>query len=68
MREDVIKVQILEDGRIRVETDPISAANHGTAEQLLKMIAADAGGPTTRERKPHKHHHGHTHAAQHENA
>ena len=53
MPNDTIKVEILEDGRLKITTDPISAANHTTAERLLQAIAQ--AGPTTRERKAGTH-------------
>jgi len=61
MREDSITVEILEDGTIKVITDPISAANHSNAEQFLQFMARLAGGDTTRSRRKdravHTHHH-----------
>ena len=44
---DSIKVAILEDGTIRVETDQISPAAHVSAEQLLDTIHAAHAGTTS---------------------
>jgi hypothetical protein len=46
---DEMKITILDDGTIRVETDSISQANHMTAEAFLRNVATAAGG--TQERK-----------------
>lgn len=67
---DTIQIEILEDGTIKITTDPVSAANHQTAEQFLKDIATLAGGPSTRARRTdrahhHHHHHAHDHAHDH---
>ena len=61
MSEDRIKVSILKDGTIRVETDPISAPNHVNATALLKQIATLAGGEVTIEKRTDHHEHGHFH-------
>jgi hypothetical protein len=55
---DAIKVRILEDGTIKIETDPISPANHLSAEQLVDAISRLAGGEVTTTKK---HSHTHTH-------
>jgi hypothetical protein len=61
---DSIRIRILEDGTIRIETDAVSQANHMSAEQLLRDVAAACGGESTRQRKSaaHTHHHAHDHA------
>ena len=61
MSEDVMKVTILEDGRIKTVSDPISKANHSSAEAFLLEVARLAGGPTTREKRTDVHRHPHTH-------
>lgn len=58
---DELKIEILADGTIKVESDKVSAANHVTAEGFLKHLAELAGGPTTRTRKGHTHTHHHDH-------
>ena len=56
--QDTITVEVLADGTIKITTDPISAANHTSAEKLLQSIAEF--GETKRERRPDAHHH-HSH-------
>jgi hypothetical protein len=64
---DTIRVEILPDGTVKTETDSISAANHGTAENFLNEIFRLAGGKSTLEfKRPvpvmeqgHTHHHHH---------
>ncbi len=60
---DGIKITILQDGTIKVETDPIYQANHLSAEQLLDAISRLSGGEVTKTKKQsHAHMHGaHTH-------
>lgn len=62
-KADDITIEILEDGTIKVITDPISGANHSNAEQFLQFMGRLAGGETSRQRKGtgHQHHHGHEH-------
>lgn len=60
---DQLKIEILDDGTIKVETDDLSGVNHLNAEQLLGFLARELGGETTRVRKnpTHIHQHGHLH-------
>jgi hypothetical protein len=48
---DRIRVQVLADGRVKIITDEISAANHTSADKLLKSIESELGGETTTERR-----------------
>jgi len=57
---DRIKVTILQDGTIKIETDPISQANHLSAEHLLDAISRFSGGEVT---KTKKHSRAHVHEA-----
>jgi len=64
--KDVMQVEILPDGTLKTTTDPISGANHQSAEEFLKGITELAGGQATRTRKQgklqHVHHaQGHKH-------
>ena len=62
--QDAIEIEILEDGTIKITTDPISGPNHVNAEAFLREMARMAGGETTRTRrsdKTHTHGHGHSH-------
>ena len=51
MKQDRIKIEILEDGTIKVTTDPISGPNHVNAEGFLRQMASLAGGETKRARR-----------------
>jgi hypothetical protein len=62
---DNIKLTILKDGTIRVETDAISGPNHMNAEMFLSEMAKLAGGPVSVTHK-HSHGHQHTHTEEHE--
>ena len=60
MTQDSIKITILEDGTIKVETDEVGQANHASADRFLAEMARLAGGQTETTKKPHTHsHHGH---------
>jgi hypothetical protein len=49
---DEMKIEILPDGTIKVDTGPVSAANHSTAEALLRNLqSASGGGTQTRKHK-----------------
>ena len=62
MKEDIIEIEVLEDGTIKVTTDQISPANHLSADNFLKMIEQLAGGETTKTKnrkvRSHVHQHG----------
>lgn len=66
MSGNELKITVLKDGRIKIETDAVSPALHTTADALLANIFKLAGGPVERKHKPggsgHSHSHGeHTH-------
>ena len=61
MKEDILEIEILDDGTIKVTTDQISPANHLSADQFLKFISEMAGGETTKTKNRHAHTHQHTH-------
>jgi hypothetical protein len=71
MRKDEIRIEILEDGAIKVETDGISGENHTRADLIMKELARLFGGETTVEkRRDHaalaaRHTHTHTHTHKH---
>ncbi len=48
---DKIKIHVLEDGTIKVETDAVSMPNHMNAESFLKNMFTLAGGAITRKLK-----------------
>lgn len=56
-----MRIEILPDGTIKTTTDPISNANHQSAEAFMRDIATLTGGPTSKTAR-----HGHTHQHQHE--
>lgn len=68
---DKIKITILEDGTIKVETDKISGANHVNAEGFLREMFKMAGGAVSRKLKHAKSHlfgqqHDHDHDHEHQ--
>lgn len=48
---DTMKITILEDGTIKIETDKVSMPNHAGAEALIREMVNAAGGESKRERK-----------------
>jgi len=64
MKSDEVRIQILKDGTVKMETDGVSAANHSSAEQFIRETNRQLGGKSTRKaRKGHSHsglgHHSH---------
>jgi hypothetical protein len=62
---DQIKIEILEDGQISIETDKISGKNHASADEFLAEIEKLAGGPILKQKKKGIHRHTHQHTAMH---
>jgi hypothetical protein len=64
---DIIDVEILADGTIKIKTDTISPANHLNADKLLDFISKMSGSEAikTRKDKAHAHEHKHIHAHRH---
>lgn len=60
MDQDQIRITILENGDLKIETDEISQANHAQADAFLSAIAEKMGGPVTIT----SHHAGHVHTQQ----
>lgn len=62
MRGDMIEIEVLEDGTIKITTDQISPANHLSADQFLRHIEELAGGEITKQKnrrvQSHVHQHG----------
>ena len=57
---DMIEVEILDDGSVKVVTGRISGPNHGSAEMLLRELSTAMGGAVdSRRRAGHTHHHHH---------
>lgn len=64
---DNIKINVLEDGTIRSETDPVSGANHSNAEEFLNQMSKLAGGESNRVKRGGHHNMGtHTHDETHQ--
>jgi hypothetical protein len=65
MPADKMEVEILADGTLKISIDPVSTANHGNAETMLReMFKAMGGTVETKHRhgkKMHSHTHKHTH-------
>ena len=65
---DTMKITVLPDGSLKVETDKVSAANHMSAEGFLREAGKLMGGKQERKRKigsthSHSHEHGgHVHS------
>ncbi len=51
MKEDILIVEILDDGTIKTTTDKISGANHANAEQFLRTSSQMVGGETRIQRR-----------------
>lgn len=69
-KDDVLQIEILDDGTIKTTTDKISMANHSNAEEFLRFVARQTGGQTTRAARhgarKHLHlHHGDDHPHSH---
>ena len=66
MQEDILEIEILADGSIKLTTDQISPANHLSADQFLKFISEMAGGEVIKAKNRHAHtyHHAHEHVKQ----
>jgi hypothetical protein len=63
MNEDVISVEITEDGLIRSTTPKISAANHSGAAEFYKLLTRFCGGAYSAVRRTKE---AHTHSHEHE--
>lgn len=56
-------IEILDDGRVRIDTDDMSGPIHADVEEFLLWLEEESGEPPTVKRKKatHKHAHGHSH-------
>lgn len=66
MDSDIVNIEILPDGTIKSTTDPISPANHSSADKFFRLMAELAGGEQTRTRRSQRHVHTHEHTHDHE--
>jgi hypothetical protein len=57
MKQDDITITILDDGRIKIETNKISPANHTTAQKFLETITQLSGGDVIKQKKSKSHSH-----------
>jgi len=48
---DTMEVEILDDGTVKITTDPISGPNHMSAEEFLRYCSKMTGGETTRTKR-----------------
>ena len=48
---DVMKIEVLENGMVKVTTDKVSMANHQSAEAFLRGVVEDMGGEAERVRR-----------------
>lgn len=65
MKEDIIEIEIMEDGLIKSTTPKISAANHSNAHSFFAFLSRITGGLTDVRKKDkttdhvhHDHQHG----------
>lgn len=61
-------IEILADGRVRIETGDMGGVHHKSADELLKGLEGLLGGPVTQEPVKHAHHHGHAHDHAHDHS
>jgi hypothetical protein len=61
---DEITIEILADGTIKSTTNPVSPANHQSAEAFMNELARLTGGEATRTKRGHRHTHAHVHQEQ----
>ena len=61
MKDDVLNIEILPDGTIKLTTDAVSGANHKSADELLAFVAKLAGGERTVSKRKEAHGHAHEH-------
>ena len=52
MKEDKIQIEIMEDGQVKIVTDEIGAANHRSADDLLKFLESQLGGEVKKQKRP----------------
>jgi hypothetical protein len=56
MAKDTMKITVLADGMIKVETSSITTGNHVNADAFVRLISHLAGGDTEIEQKQRHHH------------
>lgn len=63
LMSDIMTVEVLQDGSLKISTDKISMPNHTNAEGLIRELVTGMGGKSHRVRKGM---HTHTHSQKHE--
>ena len=48
---DILQIEVLPDGTLKISTDKVSMVNHMAAESFLREASRLMGGTTTRTRK-----------------
>lgn len=68
MSKAPMRITVLPDGSVKIETDKIAPAAHVRAERFLAEVNKLLGGETTRARRGHAHHdhHDHDHEGEHD--
>lgn len=61
MKEDIIDIEITEDGQIKSTTPKISAANHSNSHQFFNFLARLTGGAMSFAKRDK---HAHTHQSE----
>ena len=65
MAKNTMRVTILDDGRVKLETADFGTAEHRSADDFVRALERGLGGPIVsekrRDRHGHHHAHGHTH-------
>ena len=51
---DVMDVEIMEDGVVKIKTDALSEANHVSADELLAEVTELMGGARKTEQREHE--------------
>ena len=61
--DDVLNIEVLPNGDLKVTTDKISAANHKSADEFIAFLARECGGAVDKQKN--RHGHTHSHASEH---
>ena len=67
MSVNELKIKVLVDGTVRIDTGSVGGPEHMAAEKMLQWISEQLGGQATREPLHSSHHHDHVHVHSHEN-
>lgn len=64
MKSDSLRVVFLDDGNVKFEIDPVSSANHASAENILKETAKALGASIETKHKHGRKMHSHSQGGQ----